>query len=230
LTLSGPPETLFVNSSTSDSQNFSLKTGDHCMIFGCNINSTMRIIAGKKRGMKLLSPKSDVSRPITDRVKESLFSVLYNYNLPKGTIVADLFCGVGSLGIESLSRGAEFVTFVEKDPKVIAILKKNVDKAGFGDVSKIVRADAFKIGAPIGQRRYDLIFVDPPYAATKNADNNSALSELLSLVNNQLADGGIVVVRAHRDTELLEHYGRLKNIERRQWGTMAVTILGQKSE
>ncbi|MHC4069089.1 MAG: 16S rRNA (guanine(966)-N(2))-methyltransferase RsmD [Planctomycetota bacterium] len=200
------------------------------MMLGCNINSTMRIIAGKKRGMKLLSPKSAVSRPITDRVKESLFSVLYNYNLPKGKIVADLFCGVGSLGIESLSRGAEFVTFVEKDPKVILILKKNIDKADFGDISKIARADAFKTGAPIRQQRYDLIFVDPPYAATKNVDNDSALSKLLSLVNNQLADEGIVVVRTHRDTELLEHYGPLGIIERRQWGTMAVTILGQKNE
>ena len=190
----------------------------------------MRIIAGKKRGMKLLSPKSDVSRPITDRVKESLFSVLYSYDMPKGKIVADLFCGVGSLGIESLSRGAEFVTFVEKDPRVITILKKNVDKADFGDVSKIIKTDAFKIGAPVQHREYDLIFVDPPYVATKNAGNDSALSELLSLVNNQLADGGIVVVRTHRGTELLEYYGRLGIIERRQWGTMAVTILGQKSE
>ena len=200
------------------------------MILGCNINSTMRIIAGKKRGMKLLSPKSAVSRPITDRVKESLFSVLYSYDMPKGKIVADLFCGVGSLGLESLSRGAEFVTFVEKDPRVIAILKKNVDKADFGKGSKTIKTDAFKIGAPVQHREYDLIFVDPPYAATKNAGSDSALSELLTLVNNQLADGGIVVVRTHRDTELLEHYGRLRIIERRQWGTMAITILGQKSE
>lgn len=200
------------------------------MILGCNINSTMRIIAGKKRGMKLLSPKSAVSRPITDRVKESLFSVLYKYNLLEGAVVADLFCGVGSLGIESLSRGAEFVTFVEKDPKVILILKKNIDKADFGEASKIIKADAFKIGAPVQHRKYDLIFVDPPYVATKNAGNDSALSGLLSLVNNQLADGGVVVVRTHRDTELLEHYGQLGIIERRQWGTMAITILGQKSK
>ncbi|MCK5225492.1 MAG: RsmD family RNA methyltransferase, partial [Planctomycetes bacterium] len=56
----------------------------------------MRIIAGSKRGMKLISPKTDISRPITDRVKESLFSVLYSYDLPDGKMVADLFCGVGS--------------------------------------------------------------------------------------------------------------------------------------
>jgi 16S rRNA (guanine966-N2)-methyltransferase len=103
----------------------------------------MRIIAGAKRGMKLLSPRTDVSRPITDRVKESLFNVLWNYGFPEDKIVADLFCGVGSLGLEALSRGAEFVTFVEKDPKIIATLKKNIEKAGFGSGSKVIRADAF---------------------------------------------------------------------------------------
>ena len=73
----------------------------------------MRIIAGTKRGMKLLSPKTDISRPIIDRVKESLFSVLYKYDLPKDKMVADLFSGVGSMGLEAISRGAKWVTFGE---------------------------------------------------------------------------------------------------------------------
>ena len=75
----------------------------------------MRIIAGTKRGMKLVSPETRVTRPITDRVKESLFNVLQNYDLLAGARVADLFCGVGSLGLEALSRGAAFVTFVERE-------------------------------------------------------------------------------------------------------------------
>ena len=66
----------------------------------------MRIIAGKKRGLQLLSPKGDISRPITDRVKESLFSVLYKYDIPAEMVVADIFSGVGSIGLEALSRGA----------------------------------------------------------------------------------------------------------------------------
>jgi 16S rRNA (guanine966-N2)-methyltransferase len=185
----------------------------------------MRIIAGAKRGMKLLSPKGDVSRPITDRVKESLFSVLYKYDLPAEKTVADLFCGVGSLGIESLSRGARFVTFVEKDPEIIAVLKKNIEKAGFAKESKIIGADAFKIGAPVNEQKYNLIFVDPPYLATEDAGSSSRLSGLLDLLGEQSAADGIVVVRTHRRTELLEQYGRFKVIERRQWGTMAVTIL-----
>ena len=123
----------------------------------------MRIIAGAKRGMKLLSPKTDVSRPITDRVKESLFSVLYKYDLPDGKIVADLFCGVGSLGLEALSRGAGFVTFVEKDQKIITVLKKNITRAGFADTSKIIKTNAFGVGKMLDfdTGKYDLVFIDP---------------------------------------------------------------------
>lgn len=180
--------------------------------------------------MKLLSPGGMVSRPITDRVKESLFSVLYKYDLPADKMVADLFCGVGSLGIESLSRGARFVTFVEKDPKIIAVLKKNIEKAGFVKESKIIGADAFKIGAPVDEQRYDLVFVDPPYLATEDVGESSRLVGLLNLLAEQSADDGFVVVRTHRRTELLEQYGRFKVIERRQWGTMAVTILQRVAE
>ncbi|MHC4659287.1 MAG: 16S rRNA (guanine(966)-N(2))-methyltransferase RsmD [Planctomycetota bacterium] len=190
----------------------------------------MRIIAGAKRGMKLLSPKAGDSRPIIDRVKESLFSVLYKYDLPKDKIVADLFCGVGSLGLEALSRGAAFVTFVEKDPKVAVVLEKNIEKAGFVKESKVVRANAFKIGAPVGfdEQKCSLVFVDPPYACTGDVGTGSPLSELLDLVCEQVTPDGFVVVRTRKRTELLEQYGRLRVIERRQWGTMAVTILRKK--
>lgn len=190
----------------------------------------MRIIAGAKRGMKLLSPKTDVSRPITDRVKESLFDVLWNYGFPEDKTVADLFCGVGSLGLEALSRGAEYVCFVEKDSDIIATLKKNIEKAGFTGASKVIRADAFKVGAPANVQKYDLIFVDPPYAASKETKEDSPMGKLLALLSEQLSTDGIVTVRTEKHTELLEQYGRLEVIERRQWGTMAVTILQRSSK
>jgi len=191
----------------------------------------MRIIAGAKRGMRLLSPKAQVSRPITDRVKESLFSVLFKYDLPNGEMVADLFCGVGSLGLEALSRGGGFVTFVEKAPKVIAILEKNIEKAGYAGESKVIRANAFKVGAVLNfdEQQYALVFVDPPYSATRNVGDDSPLSRLLILLGEQVSPDGIVVVRTHKRTELLEQYGRFQIIDRRQWGTMAVTILKQAS-
>ncbi len=178
----------------------------------------------------MLSPKTQVSRPITDRIKESLFSVLYKYDLPSGAIVADLFCGIGSLGLEALSRGAEFVTFVEQDKKIIAILKKNIEKAGFAKDSKVIRADAFRIipVADTNESKYDLVFIDPPYARTANVKTGSPLACLLELLADQITKEGIVVVRTSMDVSLLEQYGRLEVIERRRWGTMIVTILRGK--
>lgn len=190
----------------------------------------MRIIAGSKRGMNLLSPKTQVSRPITDRVKESVFSVLYKYDLPNGARVADLFCGVGSLGLEALSRGAKFVTFVEKNPKIITILNRNIEKAGFVKESKTVRANAFAIGAPadLSGDPYSLVFVDPPYSTTMNAGNDSVLSSLLEILGDQTRTEAIAVVRTSHKVSLLEQYGPFRIEERRQWGTMAVTFLAKK--
>ena len=190
----------------------------------------MRIIAGTKKGMNLLSPKNMVSRPIIDRVKESLFSVLYKYDLPEGAIVADLFCGVGSLGLEALSRGAEFVTFVDKDLDIVKILKKNIERAGFGSESKVIKGSAFNIEleiAPEGKKCY-LVFVDPPYIKSKNTQPGSPLADLLESLNEKIKDNGIVVVRTSGEVVLLENYGNLEIIERRKWGTMAVTIFRSK--
>jgi 16S rRNA (guanine(966)-N(2))-methyltransferase RsmD len=187
----------------------------------------MRIIAGSKRGMKLMSPATRDSRPITDRVKESLFSVLYRYDLPADAVVADLFCGVGSLGLESLSRGARFVTFVERDPRTVATLERNIEKAGFVQDSKVVTTDAFRVAPAVGtgEDDYNLIFVDPPYADSMDAGADSPLADLLDLWVDQVAAGGIAVVRTSREVTLLGRYGRFRTEERREWGTMAVTIL-----
>ena len=175
----------------------------------------------------MLSPRTQISRPITDRVKESLFSVLYKYDLPDGAIVADLFCGVGSLGLEALSRGAKFVVFVEKDRNIISLLKKNIEKAGFIKESKVLRADAFKLGnvADINDYKFDLVFIDPPYVRTANVEPDSPLAGLLDLLSDQTTTDGVVVVRTSLEVSLLDRYGRLHVTERRQWGTMTVTIL-----
>lgn len=193
------------------------------------IIGAMRIIAGSKRGMNLFSPKTQASRPITDRVKESLFSVLYNYDLPGEATVADLFCGVGSLGLEALSRGAKFVTFIEKDPVIIETLRKNIEKANFVKDSKVIKANAFKAGAAHGfaEEKYGLVFIDPPYAATQDVGANSDLAGLLDAMANQVTDDGMVIVRTRRDVSLLQEYGQFRIAERRQWGTMAVTILAK---
>jgi len=187
----------------------------------------MRIIAGTKRGVNLLSPKTQISRPITDRVKESLFSVLYKYDLPGGAITADLFCGVGSLGLEALSRGADYVVFVEQNWDIISILKKNIEKTGFLNESKVMKADAFRIVDIFDTTEYifDLVFIDPPYARTKNVQPGSPLSCLLEPLADKITKDGIVIVRTSLEVSLQDNYGKLEVIERRQWGSMAITIL-----
>ena len=192
----------------------------------------MRIIAGTKRGMKLHSPPGYGSRPIIDRVKEALFSVLYKYDLPAGAMVADLFSGVGSLGLEALSRGAEFVSFVEQDPKTIVVLEKNIAKAGVVKESKVVRANAFKLGAPVGSdgRMYGLVFVDPPYAATEDVGPDSALGRLFGILSQQVMPGGIVVVRTSERTTVLDEYDTFVVLERRRLGTMAIVLHKRRAD
>ncbi|MCK5000711.1 MAG: RsmD family RNA methyltransferase [Anaerohalosphaera sp.] len=182
--------------------------------------------------MKLLPPKSNETRPITDRAKEALFSVIYKYDMPDGCRVADLFCGTGSMGLECLSRGAEFVTFIDQSRQVVDILNKNIEKAMFVAESKVIRGNIFRIGAPVphGEDKYDLVFVDPPYVMANDTSENSRVGKLLVMLCDQIADGAIVIARTHKRSEFLDTYGTLKAIDRREWGTMAVTIFQQATE
>jgi 16S rRNA (guanine966-N2)-methyltransferase len=191
----------------------------------------MRIIAGAKRGMTLLCPNTQDTRPITDRVKESLFNVLQNYDLLVGRHVADLFSGVGSLGLEALSRGADFVTFVEQDPRTVVFLEKNIAKACFVAQSRVVRANAFRVGAPIDAtgREYDLVFVDPPYAKTREVGEDSLLARLFDVLAGQIAEKSVVVIRTEKGVSVLDAYGSFHAIDRRNWGTMSLTLLQAQS-
>ena len=180
----------------------------------------------------MLSPKTQISRPITDRVKESLFSVLYKYDLLSDAIVADLFCGVGSLGLEALSRKARFVTFVERDTNIISVLKRNIEKADFVNQSEIIRANAFEFGVlsyPEWQM-YDLVFIDPPYADSMDVRAGSPLSALLDSLGRRTDAEAVIVVRTGQKVSLLEQYGEFHITERRRWGTMTVTILQKTNE
>lgn len=188
----------------------------------------MKIIAGQRRGMNLYSPSGNQTRPITARVKESIFSILLNaYGLPEGCKVADVFSGTGSFGLESLSRGAAEVTFVELSREVVDVLDRNIAKARFEKLSRVVRTNAFKAGAPVmpGEALYDLAFVDPPYPLTQRTDQSSQLGKMLMIMNEQITPGGLVLVRTQKRNVLDDAYGNLKVVDRRQWGTMNETFL-----
>jgi 16S rRNA (guanine966-N2)-methyltransferase len=120
----------------------------------------MRVIAGRARGVPLVAPPGTATtRPIADRAKEALFSIL-GPRVP-GARFLDLFAGTGAVGIEALSRGARAATFVERDPVVVRSLRTNLSKTGLGAGATVVQADVFAF-----LRRqpepFDLAFVGPP--------------------------------------------------------------------
>src|SRR6478735_1515660 len=121
----------------------------------------MRIIAGEFGGRRLVAPKGDIARPTQDRVREVWFSILGD--AVDGARVLDLFAGSGALGLESLSRGAASVEFVEKARQSLIALEANIEALGVGDIAKIRKGDALKFAEALEPGTYDLVFADPPY-------------------------------------------------------------------
>ena len=128
----------------------------------------MRIISGKFKGKKIFSPKDSKTRPLKDLTKESIFNILVHskkikINLENSNIL-DLFSGVGSFGIECLSRGVEKVTFIENYHGVLPILKKNLESLKTIKNFEIITQDINKgLNFYDLDKKFDLIFLDPPY-------------------------------------------------------------------
>lgn len=122
----------------------------------------MRIVAGRWRGRRLDVPPGRGVRPTLDRVREAWMSILQAH-LP-GARVLDLYAGSGALGLESLSRGAVSAVFVEKDPRTIEVLAKNIEVLGAEESSVVRRTDALRFAESLAPRTYDVAFADPPYA------------------------------------------------------------------
>ncbi len=121
---------------------------------------SLRVIAGKARGMKLKAVPGDRTRPIMDRVKEALFSIIGTEI--QGVNFLDLFGGTGSVGIEALSRGAQFVLFVERNGRAVRVIHNNLTHTGLGAKARVLRRDAFDLLRAPPQRSFDFIFVAPP--------------------------------------------------------------------
>lgn len=148
----------------------------------------MRVIAGRAKGRRLKSPPGPGVRPMTDRVREAVFSSLAA-EVP-GARVLDLYAGTGSLGLEALSRGAASAVFVERDRSVLETLRSNIDRVGLGGRASGAEADRFLAGAS-PRDAYDLVFFDPPYRLPDDAAEGA-----LAAAGRLLAPGGALV--AHR--------------------------------
>jgi 16S rRNA (guanine966-N2)-methyltransferase len=122
--------------------------------------SDLRIIGGKARGRRIRSVPGETTRPITDKVREALFNIL-GADI-QGASLLDLFAGTGSVGIEALSRGAEYVCFVELNRKPIAIIKENLKNTGLEAGAVVTHADAFGLLEMPINHRYDYVYIAPP--------------------------------------------------------------------
>jgi 16S rRNA (guanine966-N2)-methyltransferase len=121
----------------------------------------MRVIAGSAKGRQLVRVPAGV-RPVSDKAREGLFSSLGRR--VEGARVLDLYAGTGALGIEALSRGAEEAVFVERSSSAVAAIRANLDRTGFRDVARVVRADVGRhLERPATAPGFDLVFLDPPY-------------------------------------------------------------------
>ena len=161
----------------------------------------MRIISGSFRGKKILLPKNKLTRPLKDLTKESIFNIiqhskLLDINLENSNIL-DLFSGVGSFGLECLSRGAAKVTFLESYKEVLTILKKNIEILEQQNYSEIIEKDIFAENTlKVLDKKFEIIFMDPPYKEKRLVDLLDTIIKLRLLENN-----GIIIIHRHKKEE-----------------------------
>ena len=161
----------------------------------------MRIISGNFKGKKILLPKDKLTRPLKDLTKESIFNILKHSKLLnielESSNVLDLFSGVGSFGLECLSRGAKNVTFLESYADVLSVLKKNINNLNQQNQTKVIEKDIFAENTlKLLNDKFDIIFMDPPYKEKK-------LSFLLNMITKLelLNNGGIIIIHRHKKEE-----------------------------
>ena len=181
----------------------------------------MRVVAGRYRGKNLASPKNDDVRPTTTRIKETLFNVVQGY--VADSVVLDLFAGSGALGIEAISRGAKHVDFVDRAKDSIALVYQNLKGIdGEYTVQNVDFMSALR-SAYVGGTKYDLIFVDPPYAT---ALGEMALQTIFDLA--LLKDDGIIVFE-HGSEKKYELTDNRYKVRTKVMGTVTAEFVTKKT-
>ena len=184
----------------------------------------MRVISGKFKGKKILLPKDNLTRPLRDLVKESIFNLLEHSNKLNVSIVnanvLDLFSGSGSFGLEIISRGAKKVTFVENYSPAYEILSKNIINLQSQNESEIININCFDYIDKLNKEelKFDLIFLDPPF---KEKEINSLIENIKN--KKLLNKDGIIILHRHKkdDVELTSY---LNIIDQRSYGISKITF------
>ena len=165
-------------------------------------NIAMRIIGGRFRGRRINAPLGrETTRPMTDRVRQSLFDRLVSMQMLGGHVL-DLFAGTGSLGLEALSRGAEHCTFVERDAAARNILEQNIESLGLAPSTSVVAADAWR-AAWIDRLKTEpvrLVYCDPPYQATRDPHEAARVARLIEALAPVMEADGHLVLRTEVKT------------------------------
>ena len=181
----------------------------------------MRIISGKSKGKKIFDPKDINTRPLKDLTKESIFNIIIHsnkFNLElENSNVLDLFSGVGSFGLECLSRGSKNVTFVENYNNVLPILKKNILNLGYQDNTLVVEKNILnQLNFKNFDGKFDIIFMDPPY-------KEKGLNKLIIDINEAkiIKENGIIIIHRHKKEED-EFLKKFKIIEEKTYGISRV--------
>lgn len=192
----------------------------------------MRIIAGTHRSRRLIAPPDErASRPITDRVKTALFDRLWSLGALQTGHALDLFAGVGSLGIEALSRGVERVTFVERDRSIRAVLERNLATLGLSDRATVLSVDALStawhrgitlpgVGVGVG-----LVFCDPPYRLMDESPQRVAA--MLEALASGVSAGATLVLRTQQHTAAAAIAG-WTGPESHRYGSMVLHVYGRE--
>ena len=176
----------------------------------------MRVISGKARGINLKTPDGLLTRPTIDRVKEALFSII-NFDIPTSNVL-DLFGGTGQLGIEALSRGAKSAVFVDQREDACKLIKENLKRTKLEQDAKVVRMDYLDYLKRC-KEKFDIIFLDPPYAEVFLENALKCITEI-----DILQSGGIIVAERPLGKDLpwdFEGYTRSKDYK---YGKVLLTI------
>lgn len=180
----------------------------------------MRIISGSAKGRRLFTPKSHLIRPVADKVKGAVFSILGPMD---GAKALDVFAGTGSVGLEAASRGAETVVFIDFLPESLKLLERNIEHCRLGDQCRIVRGkvpSALKF-VPPAFAPFDFAFVDPPY------DKDLVRPTLEGLKDHKLIDAQTTVIIEHSPREAAEAEGYVLE-DSRKYGQTFISFLRLK--
>lgn len=177
----------------------------------------MRIISGKLKGRRIEGFDLDGTRPTMERVKESLFAMIQN-NL-YGADVLDLFAGSGNLGIEAISQGAKKSILVDHNNKAIKIIKKNIESLDLSQSVDIICSDYLKALDILKDKKFDIIFLDPPY---KTNFIEKSIEKITS--NNILSNSGIIVCESSRLDKII-YPDIYEAVKEKKYGDKYVVIL-----